>query len=132
MSRPKQCTDLTPSQKEKFALLQTRDDLKEHEKKTLDILIAKKERFYDPPLSEAAKKYLITRYSWEKYNRGTLSVGDKQSTLVKGNELEGDAIKMLSKRDRTKYIRGNEFVSNDFIFGRCDIYSPEINKVVLT
>lgn len=130
MARPKGCTDLTTSQKEKFAVLQTRDDLKDHEKKTLEILTAKKERFNNPELSMAAKKYMITRYSWEKYNRGTLSVNDKTSCLVKGNELEADAIKMLSKRDRTKYKKGEEFISNDFIFGKCDIYSPQRKKVV--
>lgn len=130
MARPKGCTDLTPSQKEKFAILQLKEKLTESEQKTMEILLAKRERFNNPELSVAAKKYMITRYSWEKYNRGSLSTNEKTSCLVKGNDLEADAIKMLCKRDRTKYIRGEEFVSNDFIFGKCDIYSPERNKVV--
>lgn len=130
MSRPRGCTNLTNPQKEKFALLQAKDELTEAEAKTMEVLTAKKERFENPELSVAAKKYLITRYSWEKYNRGTLPVNDKASALIKGNELEADAIKMLSKRDRVKYLLGTEFIKNDFIFGRCDIYSPERNKVV--
>lgn len=130
MSRPKGCTDLTNSQKEKYTTLLLKEELSESEKKTFDVLTAKKERFNNPELSVAAKKYMITRYSWDKYNRGTLSVNEKSACLVKGNELEADAIKMLSKRDRTKYIRGTDFVSNDFIFGRCDIYSPDRNKVI--
>lgn len=130
MSRPKGCTDLTPAQKETVAKLSLKDEFNEKETRTLEVLMAKKERFNNPELSVAAKKYMITRYSWDKYNCGTLSVNDKASSLVKGNELEADAIKMLSKRDRTKYIRGDEFISNDFIFGRCDIYSPERKKVV--
>lgn len=130
MARPKGCTDLTASQKERYSILQAKEELNESEKKTFDILTAKKERFNNPELSVAAKRYLITRYSWEKYNRGTLSVNEKSSCIVKGNDLEADAIKMLSKRDRTKYIRGVDFVSNDFIFGKCDIYSPDRGKVV--
>ncbi len=130
MTRPKGCTDLTPSQKENFARLQSKEELNEKEKTTLSVLMAKKERFNNPPLSQAAKKYMVTRYSWDKYNRGTLPVNEKSSCLIKGNDLEEDAVKMLSKRDRTKYIRGQEFISNDFIFGRCDIYSPERKKVV--
>ncbi len=130
MSRPKGCTDLTNSQKETFERIRLKEEPTEKEKATFEVLTAKKERFNDPPLSAAAKKYLITRYSWEKYNRGTLPTSDKRSCLIKGNELEGDAIKLLSKRDRTKYVKGNEFISNDFIFGCCDIYSPERKKVV--
>lgn len=130
MTRPKGCTDLTPSQKEKYALLQTKEILTESESKTLEILSAKRERFNDPGLSAGAKKYLITRYSWEKYNRGTLPVNEKASCLIKGNDLEADAVKLLAKRDRVKYKQGVEFEKNDFIFGRCDIYSPERNKVV--
>lgn len=130
MSRPRNCTDLTASQKEKFSTIQSKGELNENEKKTFDILTAKRQRFNDPPLSAAAKKYLITRYSWEKYNRGTLPVHEKSSCLIKGNELEADAIKMLSKRDRVKYIAGAEFISNEYVFGRCDIYSPERKKVI--
>jgi hypothetical protein len=134
MSRPLRCTDLTAHQKEKFSKfsekINANEPLKEHEQKFYDILVAKKERFNDPPLSETAKKYLITRYSWEKYNCGTLPVNEKRSQLIKGNELEADAIKMLSKRDRVKYIKGEEFINNEFVFGRCDIFSPERKKVV--
>lgn len=130
MSRPKGCTDWTQSQREAVARLQLKDELTEKDQTTLNVLMAKKERFNNPELSVAAKKYLITRYSWSKYNCGTLPVNDKSACLTKGNELEADAIKMLSKRDRTKYIRGEEFIKNDFIFGRCDIYSPERNKVI--
>lgn len=130
MTRPKGCTDLTPAQKENFVRLQSKEELNEKEKTTLSVLMAKKERFNNPPLSQAAKKYMVTRYSWDKYNRGTLPVNEKSSCLIKGNDLEEDAVKMLSKRDRTKYIRGQEFISNNFIFGRCDIYSPERKKVV--
>lgn len=81
MSRPRGCTNLTNPQKEKFALLQAKDELTEAEAKTMEVLTAKKERFENPELSVAAKKYLITRYSWEKYNRGTLPVNDKAMNL---------------------------------------------------
>lgn len=130
MARPKGCTDLTTSQKERFLLLQAKEELTDSEKKTIETLLAKKERFNNPALSSVAKKYLITRYSWEKYNRGTLPASEQRSCLVKGNELEMDAIKVLSKRDRVKYTQGLEFISNDYIFGKCDIYSPERNKVI--
>lgn len=130
MARPKGCTDLTDSQKGKFILLQNKEELTATEIKTLDILKAKRERFNNPELSVTAKKYLIKRYSWDKYNVGTIPINEKASCLVKGNELEADAIKMLSKRDRTKYIRGEGFVKNDFIFGVCDIYSLDRKKIV--
>lgn len=130
MSRPTKCTDLTKGQAEKYKTLSELTELSEKEQETFSVLSEKRERFNNPPLSEAAKKYLLSRYSWEKYNRGSLSVSEKTSSLMKGNELEGDAIKMLSKRDRTKYQTGTEFINNDFIFGKCDIYSPQRNKVV--
>lgn len=130
MSKPKGCTDLTKSQRANYADLIKRDDLDATERKTLNVLNAKRERFNNPELSASAKKYLTGRYAWDKYGKKHASTGNISSYILKGNELEEEAIKLISKRDKIEYKKGEDFVYNDYIFGRCDIFSPENNKIV--
>lgn len=132
MSKPKGCTYLTKSQQVSYdkMSLKSFDELTTKEADTFNIYKAKIERFNDPELSQAAKKYLISRYCWEKYNKGTLSIAEKRSSLIKGNELEEDGIKILSKRDKTEYKKASEFVYNEYIFGKCDIFSSKIRKII--
>lgn len=130
MAKPKHCTDLTVSQKAAYQKLTTKEELSVKEQETLEILNAKLQRFNDPELSVAAKKYLIKRYSWAKYNRGTLPAEQKSSFLIKGNELESDGIEVMKLRDSIDYERPCEFAENAYLFGRCDIISKENNKIV--
>ncbi len=130
MTRPKGCTDLTTAQRAVYQKLSVKPELTEKEIETLNVLNAKIQRFNDPELSEAAKKYLIRRYSWEKYNRGTLPSEQKSSFVIKGNELEAEGINILRLRDNTDYEKPCDFVYNDFIFGRCDIVSKEKRRVI--
>jgi hypothetical protein len=135
MSKPVNCRDLTPKQVITMSKILCKDENErtDNDKRTFEILLAKSQRFLDPPLSESAKKYLLTRYSWEKYNKGTLSSNsEKRASLVKGNELETDAFKIVSLRDKIEYTSGDKFIYNDYIFGRCDIFSKENNRIVDT
>lgn len=130
MTRPKHCTDLTTAQRATYQRLNAKPELNEKDIETLDVLNAKIQRFNDPELSAAAKKYLIKRYSWAKYNKGTLPAEQKSSFLVKGNELEQDGIEILKQKDGIDYERPTEFTENGFLFGRCDIISRENRKVL--
>ena len=130
MGKPKGCTDLTKSQRNTFKKLKELEELADSQKETLAVLQAKIDRYNDPELSAAGKKYLLSRYSWEKYNRGTLPSEQKSSYLIKGNELEGDAIDFISKRDNTDYQRQEEFTNNGFIYGKADVLRPDGNLVI--
>lgn len=130
MSKPKGVTDLTKSQRATYRKLKEAEELTDVQKSTLAVLQAKIDRFNDPELSSSAKKYLLTRYSWEKYNRGTLPSEQKSSYLVKGNELEGDAIDFISRRDGIEYKRQTEFVNNGFIYGKGDVLRPDGRLVI--
>lgn len=130
MSKPKGCSDLTKQQTESYNKLKNTPDLSDAQKKTLSVLNAKIERFNDPELSSSAIKYLLSRYSWEKYNKGTLPSEQKSSYKIKGNELEKDAIDFISKNDGVGYIRQSEFINNGYIYGRADVLSPDKTMVI--
>lgn len=134
MTKPRNCTDLTSSQRISYNKIiekkSNSEEISEKEQKTLDVLQAKIDRFNDPELSVAAKKYLIKRYSWSKYNRGTLPTEQKSSFIIKGNELESDGISIVKLRDKVDYEKPTDFVSNNYLFGRCDIISKEKRKII--
>ena len=123
MSRSKNCNDLTANQKKIYQNLSSKEALSEKEKATLSILSKKVQRFNDPELSSAAKNYMLTRFSWERYNRGSLSIHQKSCAIIKGNELEGDAISFVNSHEKDDFTKQTEFISNDYIFGCCDAIS---------
>lgn len=126
MSLPLACKPLTPKQKESYARIISKEEpLNAKDEQTLQVLTTKMARWEDPELSVAAKKYMIRRYSWEKYNRGTIPTGNQSSFILKGNELEDDAIKFMCDRDKLEYAKGTDFVYNDYIFGRCDMFNDK-------
>lgn len=123
MSRPRNCKDLTINQKKTYQILSSKEMLNEKESETLRVLSEKIEQFNDPELSSAAKNYMLTRFSWERYNRGSLSIHQKSCAILKGNELEGDAISFVNAHEKDDFIKQTEFISNDYIFGCCDAIS---------
>jgi len=132
MTKPVGCRDLTPKQLVTFNKLMEKEEPNEKDLETLLILRNKRLRFNDPPLSAAAKKHLLTRYSWEKYNKGTISTHTKRASLTKGNDLENEAFIIVGERDKIIYETGDDFIYNDFIYGKCDLFNKEKNKIVDT
>lgn len=131
LKNPKGCTNLTAKQRIIYDKLIAKDGVfDEKEENTFKHYTDKINRFNDPELSQSAIKYLIKRYAWEKYNKKTAATGFMRSPAAKGNELEDEAVIMLSELDKVKYIKPEVSTSNNFILGKCDILCPEQNKIV--
>lgn len=130
MTVPQSATPLTKSEKNKFDKLILNEELSPTEIATLERLTKKQERHNDPELSKTAIKHLVKRYAWEKYNKRTACMGIGRSSLAKGNELEEQAIEMISRLDKTKYVKSQERVTNDFLVGKCDVLSLSKTKII--
>lgn len=130
MAKPKGCTDLTKGQYEEYNKLLGIDDLTEKQKNTFKVLSTKRQRWIDPKLSKVAINHLIRRYGFDKYNKRMASVANKQSHLVKGNELEDESISIISGIDRIDYIKCKEVINNGYLLGVCDIISPKGDKLI--
>jgi hypothetical protein len=129
MTRPKYCTDLTDKQRERLTNLSSKPELNDKELKEVSILKEKVARFNDSELSESAKKYLLRRFSWEKYNMGTIP-SEQKLCVVKGNDLEAEAVEIIRQMDKVQYERPSDFINNGYIFGKCDIFGGGSRKVV--
>jgi len=130
MTYPKYVTDLTTKQAEAYTKLIKKQDLSEKERASLEHYRKKRELFLNPPLSESAKKYLITRYSKEKYDKRRAISGIQLPRLAKGTALEDEAMKMLSQLHNIQYCRPAEVIQNDYLRGKCDILCEEMKKIV--
>lgn len=84
------------------------------------------------PLSKVAENYLIKRYGWEKFAKKTASTGNQFAFYEKGTLLEGEAVELLSRLDRVKYVRNTKLVTNDYLLGKCDIISPDRKMIIDT
>lgn len=69
-------------------------------------------------LSETAKEYLREIYAEVKYG---ISHDIETSQTLKGTEVEGQSITLLSRFDKKMYSKNKERLENDFITGECDI-----------
>jgi hypothetical protein len=90
----------------------------------------KKELFKDPPLSVTAKKYLIERYAWFKYEKKIASSGGFLAFIEKGNILEEQAINIMSEIDNTTYLKNEIKTSNGYIIGCPDIIDIEKGTIL--
>lgn len=86
----------------------------------------------DPPLSKTTISSLIRQYGWLVYNKKVAQKGDALSFLKKGTDMEGEAVELLSKIDKTEYTLITETISNHYLVGRCDIFCPEKDKIIDT
>jgi hypothetical protein len=86
----------------------------------------------DPPLSKTTISAIIKQYGWLVYNKKVAAKGDALSFLKKGSDMEGEAVELLSKIDKKKYSLITDTTENDYLVGRCDIYSPDESKVIDT
>lgn len=132
MSRPKSATDLTPKQVITYEKLLAKEEKMEKDLASIEHFQNKKEKFIDPPLSEAAKRYLIERYSKERYGKRVAATNKQKWTMAKGTALEDEAMKLLSKLHKIGYSKPVGFAENEFIYGKCDILCMDHQKLVET
>lgn len=131
MARPKGCNDLTKRDISIQVKLISKEEKTEDDLKEIEFYKQKKLRFLNPPLSEAAKEYLIERYSSEKYNiRRASSGGLQRHTITKGVALENEGIELISFVDNIQYQKPDKAISNDYMIGVCDILCYENKKIV--
>lgn len=119
-----------PSEVERLSELKRRDFLNDKEQADLDKKLAKEKRLLDPELNEGAKKYLIGRYAFERYNTRVASLGAGFSPSAKGTELEEQGLALLSKMDGIKYVKSNKAANNEYLLGRCDIECPKTGRII--
>jgi hypothetical protein len=131
MTNPKRgYSDLSKNQVIQQEKLLAKEEKTEKDEELLAYYREKREKFLDPPLSETAKSYLISRYSAERYNKRRAPITAKLPRIAKGTGLEEEALQMLSKLHKIDYCRPAEPIKNDFLHGICDIHCPERNKIV--
>ncbi len=133
MSKPPNCTDLTKNQKFTYEKLQEKraaGELKTTDFEKFEYLKAKMLRYNDPELSKVAITHLIRRYAIDKYNKKIAATGQLRAFASKGNQLESQAIDLLSEVDGIDYIRPDKAESNGFVLGKCDAICPNGTKVI--
>jgi len=131
MSNPQGLKNPTQNQRKIYSDFYGKEDLTPKQYSDLEKVILKMERLKDPELSKTAEKYAITRYSWEKYNRGTLPIHPQKAAVEKGKMMEALAISTVEDFSGVKYTQlPNKFVKNSHLFGRCEAIS-ECGSVLL-
>lgn len=130
MSPPQGATKVSDRDQRKIDTIQKKEEKSESEESFLEKMRLKDERFKNPELSATAIKHLIRRYSWEKYNKRVVSIDQARSALRKGNVLEDDAIKIVSKLDNQEYSKEKCIVNNDYILGVCDVFHAGRKKII--
>lgn len=131
VSRPRGYNDLNKKDIQKRDKLLSKEEKTEEDLEELEFYRIKHENFLYPPLSEAAKNYLIEQYSKEKYNIKSASLGGVLSaTLRKGLALEQEGVELVSFLDKIKYETPLEPNKNDYLIGRCDAINPVSNKLI--
>lgn len=121
MARPRSATDLSKPQRINYDKLISKEELTDKERETLTALQAKIEKFNNYPLSETAKKYLIGRFSKERYGKRVAAVNKMTPSIAKGTALEDEGMKFLSRIHNLQYYRPLECAQNDFLYGKCDV-----------
>jgi hypothetical protein len=130
LSYPRSLRPFTERQLLRLQKLKQKDELTDKEKSSLDYFIEKSHKLADPPLSKTAINFLTRRFAYEKYAKFTASKGKAPAWSEKGNILEQEGIELLSKLDKITYCKNIETVTNDFLVGKCDVYSPERNIIL--
>lgn len=94
----------------------------EKQEVTYQSLLAKKNA--PPELSDTAKSYLKELYVYHKYGKDTVGGSERSKYTIKGNSVEGNSIKLLSRLDNKNYSKNEDFFQNEFIRGTPDILWP--------
>jgi hypothetical protein len=130
LSRPTGARDLTKQEKRAYDKFLSKPELDEDETLKLERMNKKIDRFKDPELSQSAIKYLLKRYSWEKYHSRIAAIGMTSSYAAKGNAMESEGIKLLSNFDQVEYKKSSQLAKNDYMIGQCDVFCTNTNKIV--
>lgn len=130
MSPPQKANDLNKTEQKKYENLTSKDELSETEKEDLQKLLAKREIFLNPPLSETAKSYLIERYAKNRYDLRVAAYSTQKVTQLKGSYLETEGVNILREVDNIDYVQPESLKSNDYLAGICDIMSPDGSKII--
>lgn len=132
ISKPKGVNDLSKTDKKRFEKLINlpEKDLNEADTIALAKMKKKKEVFLDPPLSEAAKNFLVEVYSRDRYNIRRAALNRQKPCIAKGYFLEFEGLKLLSQIDKIQYKRSTDFKEDDYFYGVCDILCVEKEKVL--
>jgi hypothetical protein len=135
MSKPKNCTNLNPSQRSRYEKLVAKmadEALTDKEASTFDVFSKKISRFNDPELSAVAIKYLLRRYAFEKYRKRTAAIGVMRATIAKGTELESEAIQLVEELHDSKFEIPTESSRNNYLLGRCDAIDRSRSEIIET
>jgi hypothetical protein len=89
------------------------------QEETLVTLIAKRDA--PPELSDTAKSYLRELYMFHKYGKETVGGSERSKYTMKGNSVEDNSIKLLSRLHNTLYLKNIDTFKNDYICGTPDI-----------
>lgn len=131
MARPRGCNDLTSRDLKYLNAALEKEEKEPDDLQKIEFYRLKREKFLNPPLSEAAKWYLTERYSTEKYNIRRASTGGLQRpTIQKGVGLEKEGIELVSSIDGIDYQKPTEKKENEYLIGYCDILCYESKKLV--
>lgn len=130
MSRPRGANDLNKKEGILFDTLFNSSDLTDEENEKLAALIAKKERFLNPPLSESAKNCLVDIYSRQRYGVRTAAISKMKPTIAKGYFFQKEGAEILSKADKIEYTICKDFMEDDYFFGVPDILCKSNDKII--
>ena len=118
---------LTARMEDELKELESKESLKENQKKRLSELLVRKENGNKIVLGATCIKYLMEWYSWETV--GKIPV-DKEAMDIeytkKGTTMEADSIKLLSIVDGEIYEKNTDGrIQNEYLSGIPDIYLGE-------
>jgi len=130
MSRPKNHTNLTVNERNKLDKLLSKENKSAEDLDKIGELNKKIERYINPPLSEACKKYLLSRYAPIKYDTARLSVFQKRPCVQKGIDLEQNGIDLVSSVTKVKYKRPKDYSENEYLVGLCDAISTDGSTIL--
>jgi len=91
----------------------------EKQGETLRTLLAKRDA--PPELSDTAKSYLRELYIFHKYGKETVGGSERSKYTMKGNSVEDNSIKLLSRLHNKLYLKNIDTFKNDHICGTPDI-----------
>jgi hypothetical protein len=130
MVRPKKVTLPSARDYNRAAKLNGKDELTQDDIDLLTSIKVKEARYANPEISATAIKLLISRYSWEKYNKRMVTIDFARSSARKGNLMEEDAIEIVSSLDKTKYVKESCHINNDYMVGVCDVFHNGGRRII--
>lgn len=110
---------LTEKQASEIERLLSLPQLTEKQEETLRLLVAKRDA--PPELSDTAKSYLREIYMLHKYGKETVGGSERSKYTIKGNSVEDNSIKLLSRLHNTLYLKNIDNFRNEYLSGTPDI-----------